>query len=429
MLEDLTYRDDKFYILRNLLRIQRAFGIGTSKAYEAYKIIKKQNHIACDANTVYLKLPKEFAKPFYDVKTEYNTRIMQICIKYGIKIMTIEDENYPEKLRQLYSPPLLLYYIGHFPDFDNIPAICVVGPRKVTEFGAKSSYSLSKRLSKAGFMIISGAAVGSDYYAHKGTLDYDGFTVGVLGCGLLYDYLPQNADLRKEIAKRGCLISEYPPFCQPGRFTFPIRNRIMAALSDGVVVTEAGEKSGAINTAHQAVDLNKDVFVIPGGIDQPQYKGSNLLLREGAIPLIEFKDIFEYYNPEFGDKINIENAYSCDDKCPKFVYPPENANFKRTSSVKTHEPYVLEENEEKKDLMEILQESFKDTLSKEAKMVYNNLNKKKFTVDDLIGLDIKDEDILSALTELEMNGFIKALPGGYYENRLRRDDNGKIGNS
>lgn len=80
MLEDLTYRDDRFYILRNLLRIQIAFGIGTSKAYEAYKIVKKQNHLACDANTVYLKLPEKYAKQFYDVKTEYNTRIMQICI-------------------------------------------------------------------------------------------------------------------------------------------------------------------------------------------------------------------------------------------------------------------------------------------------------------------------------------------------------------
>lgn len=413
MLEDLTYRDDRFYILRNLLRIQRAFGIGTSKAYEAYKIVKKQNHLACDANTVYLKLPEKYAKQFYDVKTEYNTRIMQLCIKNNINIITIEDDNYPKRLKELYSPPLLLYYKGTFPDFDNLPAICVVGPRKVTEFGAKSSYSLSKRLSKAGFPIISGAAVGSDYYAHRAALDFGGFTIGVLGCGLLYDYLPQNADLRREIGKKGCLISEYPPFCQPGKFTFPVRNRIMAALSVGVVVTEAGEKSGAINTAHQAADLNKDVFVIPGGLDQPQYKGSNLLLREGASPLLEVNDIFECYSAKYSDKVNIENAFSSDSEASKFVYPPENSKIKRTSSVKTHDPYFVEE--EKPDLLQILKESSLESLSKEAKIVYNNLNKQKFTVDDLIGLEVKDEDILSALTELEVDGFIKALPGGYYE--------------
>lgn len=129
--------------------------------------------------------------------------------------------------------------------------------------------------------------------------------------------------------------------------------------------------------------------------------------------MLEVNDIFECYSAKYSDKINIENAFSSDSEASKFVYPPENSKIKRTSSVKTHEPYFVEE--EKPDLLQILKESSLESLSKEAKIVYNNLNKQKFTVDDLIGLEVKDEDILSALTELEVDGFIKALPGGYYE--------------
>ena len=107
---EFSYNDDNFYILRNLLRIQRAFGIGTAKAYEAYKTIKESDIINCDAYTVYKMLPEKFAKPFYNVKREYNDRIMNMCSDNGIGILCIEDKKYPKRLKELYSPPLLLYY-------------------------------------------------------------------------------------------------------------------------------------------------------------------------------------------------------------------------------------------------------------------------------------------------------------------------------
>ncbi len=412
---DYNYKDDKFYILRNLLRVQRAFGIGTAKAYEAYKTLKERDIIHCDAYTVYKMLPEKFAKPFYNVKREYNDRIMNMCSANRINIVCIEDEEYPKRLKELYSPPLLLYYKGNLPDIDKLPALCIVGPRKVTEFGAKSAYSLAFRLARAGFPIISGAAVGSDYYAHRGALDAGGFTIGVLGCGLLYDYLPQNAQLRKEISEKGCLISEYPPFCQPGKFTFPVRNRIMAALSVGVAVTEAGESSGALNTAHQAADLNKDVFVVPGNPTLEQYKGSNKLLREGALPLIDTSDIFNCYLAEYADKFNVEKAFSKSELAPKFVYPAPNSRIKRTSPAKTHDPYDFSDKKEDIKLSDIFEKKSVKSLSKEAQIVYNYIDKRKFSADDILGSGLSDDEILSALTELEMEKLIKALPGGFYE--------------
>jgi len=311
--------------------------------------------------------------------------VLACCKENGIGIITFKSEKYPYCLSVIDNPPLLLYYKGSFPDFDNTPTICIVGPRNISQFGKKAAYSLGYRLAKSGMNIVSGGALGCDSFAHAGALKAKGKTILVMGCGILYNYLPENKALRDAVSKNGCIISEYPPEFPVTKGAFPTRNRILSALSLGTVVVEASEKSGALITARYACEQGRDVFVISGEPDKPEYKGSNALLRDGAKPLLDTSDIFNEYIVRFPDKINIDNAYS--------------------------KP-IVEKKEEKTEKNE---KNLNIPLSKAAEMLYNNLNKQKFMPEDLSDLGLTSGELLSALTELEMEFIIRALPGGMYE--------------
>ncbi|MBR4072668.1 MAG: DNA-processing protein DprA, partial [Clostridia bacterium] len=186
------------------------------------------------------------------------------CKQKGIELIGITNDRYPDILRNIPNPPLVLYIKGEFPDFDNEPAICIVGPRKVSDFGKKSAYSLALRLAKSGITVVSGCALGSDSAAHIGALKAGGKTVGILPCGILNGYLAQNKNLRDNIANNGCIISEYSPEKPVGPTSFKVRNRLLAALSHSTVVVEAASRSGALITAHYACDFGRELFVIPG---------------------------------------------------------------------------------------------------------------------------------------------------------------------
>ena len=311
------------------------------------------------------------------------------CHSYRTEIITLGDKRYPECLSSTENPPLVLYVNGAFPDFDSTPAVCIVGPRKVSDYGKKAAYSLGMRLSAAGITVVSGGAVGADYYAHAGALKAGGKTVLVMACGIGSGYLIKNEPLRKRVEEVGCIISEYPPGTKVTRFSFPVRNRIMSALALTTVVVEAPEKSGALITANHALEQGREVFVIPGSPDSEDYAGSNALLRDGARPLLDASDIFNEYIPKFPDKIDIANAYK-----------------KRENTAKTEKTEKIPENGKK-----ILSE----TLSKEAKIVYNHLDKHKFYPEEITGTGLDSQQLLAALTELEIELLIHALPGGCYE--------------
>lgn len=275
----------------------------------------------------------------------------------------------------------MLYLKGKLPNVDETPAVCIVGPRKSSEFGQKAAYSLGYRLASAGMTVVSGGARGSDFYAHSGALKAEGKTVLVMGCGIESDYLPENAALRRAVSENGCLVSEYPPFEGASKYTFPVRNRLMSALADAVIITEAGVRSGAVNTANHALNQGKEIFVIPGSPADENYAGSNALLRDGARPLLDISDILNEYLPRYPDKIDIEKAI-------KKRAKPEKTEVHKKLSI--------------------------ETLSNAAKIVYNQLNKPIFYPDE-INTSLEPGDILSALTELEIEGLIRSLPGGRYE--------------
>lgn len=315
--------------------------------------------------------------------------IMAKCRENDIDIISFDDERFPICLANIPDAPLVIYVKGEMPDFDNTPTVTIVGPRKVSEFGKKAAYSLGYRLAASGITVVSGGALGTDTYAHAGALKAGGKTVLCLGCGICNDYLKENEKLRDAVMKSGCLISEYPPDTEASRYTFPVRNRIMAALGLGTVVVEAGVKSGSLITARHANEQGKDVFVIPGSPDDKKYAGSNLLLRDGAKPLLDASDIFNEYIPLFPDKINIDNAF--DKPIIDKKSTTENKIFQKKEKI-----------------------SIK-TLSKEAKIVYNQLDKQIFLPEEIQVPELSAGQLLSALTELEMEFLIEAMPGGRYK--------------
>lgn len=212
----------------------------------------------------------------------------------GIRIITPLDEGYPEALRAIHDPPLALYVRGNLLPED-AHAMGIVGSRKATHYGLNVADRLAYQLAQTGFTVVSGLARGIDTAAHSGALKEKGRTLAVLGAAMDQLYPPENAGLADAIEKRGALISEYPLGRQADRQTFPYRNRIISGLSMGVLVVEAGFKSGSLHTADAALEQGRSVFAIPGRIDHPAAKGTNRLIKNGAKLVDKVDDILEEF--------------------------------------------------------------------------------------------------------------------------------------
>ncbi len=218
--------------------------------------------------------------------------------KENIHIISLTDKTYPKLLKEISNPPYLIYLRGNL-NLNELPAIAVVGARKYSSYGAQAAIAFSRDLAKSGLSIVSGLALGIDAIAHKSTLDINEKTIAVLGSSIDNKniYPRANYQLAQEIvAKNGTLLSEYPPETSATTFTFPARNRIIAGLSLGTIVVEAGEKSGALITARLALENNREVFAIPGSIFSENSTGTNNLIKAGAKLATNISDILEELN-------------------------------------------------------------------------------------------------------------------------------------
>lgn len=213
-----------------------------------------------------------------------------------IEILTFNNPNYPYVLKEIATPPLCLYCKG---DVSLLNSFCfgVVGTRKPTDYGIQVTKQYCKQLAQAGLTIVSGLATGIDGVAHQTALESSGKTIAVLAGGLNHIYPATNIKLANELAKNHLLISEYPPNTKPLSYYFPIRNRIIAGLSKGILIPEMGEKSGSMHTVNYAIEFNRDIFVVPGKINSPMSKGANMLIKsmQGCITTSP-EDIFEAYH-------------------------------------------------------------------------------------------------------------------------------------
>ncbi|RUM45795.1 MAG: DNA-protecting protein DprA, partial [Desulfurobacterium sp.] len=209
----------------------------------------------------------------------------------GIEIVPLCSDAYPPLLKEIQQPPIVLYVVGELP---KEPCIAVVGSRRCSDYGRRTAFRVAKFLSENGICVVSGLAYGIDSVAHRGALAGEGKTLAVLGSGVDVVHPRGNRELAKRIVEEGgALISEFPLGTSPSKETFPRRNRIVSGLSYAVVVVEAGERSGTNVTVGYALEQGRTVFAVPGNVDSPFSRGTNKLLKEGAVPLISPEDIFE----------------------------------------------------------------------------------------------------------------------------------------
>ena len=314
--------------------------------------------------------------------------------KIGIVYPGARD--YPVKLLNMFDPPDILYVKGILSKKLNIynMNIGVVGARNASVYGRELAQLFGRELAREGINIISGLALGIDGMSHRGALYTGGYTVEVLGCGIDVIYPRENAELFFEMYKNGAVVSEYGPGVIPNPGYFPIRNRIISGLSDGLLVVEARKKSGSLITADLALEQGKQVYAIPGRITDKNSEGTNNLIRQGAMCVVTPKDIIEDLNGIV----------------PEEKYKNENKELK-TGNNELHNDNI-DLADEFKDDIEALN---KNSLAPAEKMLYSCLSLEPTYIDDIIDkLRMSVSDTISLLYNMEEKGLIKQPLKGYY---------------
>ena len=232
------------------------------------------------------------------------TEIYDFCKKKNVGIVSYDDEKFPECLRTIPTPPVLLYYRGVFPDFNKGIRCAIVGTRSLSEYGRTNAFKLGYDLACAGATIVSGMAIGIDGVAMAGAISAGGSTIAVIGSGIDVCYPSSHLTLAREIVKRGCVITEYAPGTKPEKYNFPRRNRIISGLSAATIVVEGRERSGAMITARHATAQSRPVFAFPGHVGSDGSQSTNLLLKNGAHICTCAEDVIHYFENNHPSALN-----------------------------------------------------------------------------------------------------------------------------
>ncbi len=322
------------------------------------------------------------------VKLEDSDRIIEICDKNGWKIITPDHKDYPAGLKLITKMPLVLYVDGDIGCLKGKVNIGVVGTRNPCNESVAIARELSSDMAAAGAVVVSGGALGIDTASHEGALAAGGKTVCVLGCGLGTRYLMENAPLRRQIAENGAVISEFPPFMGASVYSFPIRNRIISGMCHGLLVVEAGEKSGSLITAERAKEQRRQVFAIPGNVLSSAYTGANRLIRDGATAVSDALDILRPFSESYADRLNLEAV--CKIPLSERIKSPTDDG----KLIKKPAPAGLSEN---------------------AAAVYEIFDKYSLHPDDIsVATNLPVSKVIPALMELEMAGLIVSSEGKNY---------------
>lgn len=322
-------------------------------------------------------------------------------------ILTPADSYYPEQLRAIDAPPLVLYGRGEPPRLQDVPTLTIVGTRYCSSAGVYAAEKLAAVAAAAGITVISGGAVGIDAAAHRGALRAGGVTVLLMPCSLDVSYPRENAALRRSIVMNGgALLTEYAPTAKAYKSHFRERNRILSGLSLATCVVEAPKRSGALMTAGFAREQGRDVYSVPGDIDRACCKGSNALLRKGAAPLCSGRDLLEEFSPRWGNRLNSEAARYMEE-----TYKAAGPAVKE----KQRAPAARAARWEKPKTAAPAERTCPDYLSPDAKTVFAGLGESPLPVDELAakcGLPVPR--VMAALTELELAGCVSPAAGQMY---------------
>lgn len=251
-----------------------------------------------------LSCSARFRTALADKSLDEAYRIKSYCERAGVHLLFWQDKEYPASLRTLLDPPVLLYCMGKLPDFAKHLCISIVGTRTMSEYGKRMAYKIGYELAAAGVVPVSGMALGCDGVATAGALAAGGHPVAVLGSGIDIAYPSGHLTLYRALSGQGTVLTEYPPGTPPEGRHFPVRNRIISGLSQGTVVVEADEHSGALITARTAILQGRDIFAVPGNVGETNSSGTNALLRDGASMVLGARDILDAYAFLYRDDLN-----------------------------------------------------------------------------------------------------------------------------
>jgi DNA processing protein len=354
--------------------------------------------------------------------------IIEWCDDNRVSVISYADELYPDSLRKIDDFPAVLYCYGNMPDFNDSLSIGIVGTRKMSTRGEKNAFTLGYQLSKGGAVTVSGMALGIDCTAQMGTLSASGITVAVLGSGIDVIYPKANASLYYEIAKSVAVLTEYPPSTPPNGRNFPIRNRIISGLCNGIVVVEGDENSGSMITARRAKKQGRDIFAVPGPAKEYLSAGPNALLKDGAIVAEDALDILEQYLDKYRDIIDLSAAKE-KARARKFNTDSDSNIIrglfrKRESSIKTPDKNTFKEFESRYERAESAENSvnIKEKLAElpeDQLKIYNFMPENEaVSAEYFLELGIRIGDIIGLLTMLEVAHLISSEPGGLYLKRI-----------
>lgn len=349
-------------------------------------------------------------------------KLRQQCADNNIRIIAYDDEEYPELLRHIEDPPIVLFAAGDLKGLNERLCISAVGPRKASEYGIRVTKGVCGALAERGTAIISGLAVGLDSAAHRACLAAGGKTVGVLGCGILVNYPAENAQLKRDIVNNGgAVISELLPNAKSSAGYFHIRNRIISGMSHGTIVLEAGEKSGALLTAAHAVEQGRELFCVPPrDIFSRECSGVIPLLRDGAVPVFGYDDIFNTFSLSVSED---SAAPAPEEKEPQTTKAPKTPRAPRKRASDNTDKTELSENKSAEEAPEAEQNAKRsDGLSDLSELqaeVIKLLFEKSADEDQIIEKTGRDfAEISETLTTLEIMGLIVRKMDGTYEPAL-----------
>lgn len=350
-------------------------------------------------------------------------KILDFCEKKGVGILTYFDDEFPKSLREIEAPPVLLYYRGVLPKFNEECLIAIVGTRRLSDYGRRNAFIIGHDLATAGAIIVSGMAVGIDGVAHAGALSAGGINVAFLGSGIDVCYPENHKRLAREIVKNGCVMTEYAPGTRPEGHHFPVRNRLIAGISAVAVVVEGRERSGAIITARYAKKFGKTVYALPGNVDNKTSEVTNLLIKNGAKLITAPDDIiadleFVYLgkiNPfKLKDKldVNMNDVFRELEIC---CVTPSDDIFSTFPSKKREKKEKKEESSaESKDIETPKPETPIENMNfdKNTLSVYKRIPvSEPCSIDSLVDAQTPMHVVMKALFKLEMGKFVTMLPG------------------
>lgn len=408
---------DKLY----WLWLQEALGPGNLKADRVIREIGSPETLfrmdEDDLRGTGMFAPKEIERiRLTDLRrAEENLRLARRC---GCGLVTPDSPDYPEALTNIEGMPCVLYVLGNLHGLREELVLTLVGTRSSTDYGERCAAKLAYDLASVGCTVASGLAVGVDYASHEGALAANGRSIGLLACGLDIDYPRESRGLKRRILDTGgVLMTEFPFGERPQRYNFNIRNRLLSGIAAGVVVVQAPEQSGALNTARHALDQNRDVFAVPGEIFDPSMTGCNKLIKDGAKIVVNVYSILEDYIGRFPAGIDAHTVVEKVRAAEEGGRPQPANGPRRTPRMRAEEPAPLMVAQEAAPVAARLGEAALGELglSGEAKRLYAAFGDMPEGAESLAGhAGLTAAQALAALTELELFGLVRALPGGRY---------------